>query len=55
MLALAGGPMQRRAQWVSYRPAPSDLSTLIVKKSSHDDKLFSGAEKSLIFGDLAPH
>src|ERR1700742_1027528 len=29
------GPMQRRAQWSVYKPAPSALSTAVVNKSSH--------------------
>ena len=39
---LGRGPMQRRAQWPGYRPTRSDLSTHVVKKSSHRAIFFRG-------------
>jgi hypothetical protein len=49
------GPMQRRAQWPGYRPAQSDLSTLIVNKLSHHVQIFLEARMSLLFRDFAPY
>jgi len=49
---LGRGPMQRRAQWPGYRPAPSALSTPVVNKSSHRVENFESAREPCFLGLL---
>ena len=44
--SLGQGPRQRRAQWPGYKPARSELSTVVVNKSSHRFGESCGAKKS---------
>jgi|GEM_PF-4590601 len=50
---LGRGPKPRRAQWPSYRPAPTALSTGVINKSSHIRNEASATRKVPFFRDLA--
>ena len=48
-------PKQRRAQWVSYRPAQSGLSTTFVRKPSHTEARPGRGKFPWFWGDFAPY
>ena len=52
---LGRGPKPRRAQWPSYRPALTDLSTGLFNKSSLIRNQTCAAQKVPSFHDLVPH
>ena len=53
--SLGQEPKQRRAQWVSYRPGQSGLSTTFVRKPSHTEARPDHGKFPWFWRDFAPY